>query len=67
MKGRAVADRRKQRSGSNKSDITLPTAANESVLIPASTDATEGRDVAVIGAPGAFLADDMEEEVIVIL
>ena len=50
-----------------KSDVTSPTAATESVLVTAEIDATEGRDVSVIDAPGAFLTSDMDEEVIVVL
>ena len=43
--------------------------ATESVLITAVIEATEGRDVAVIDAPGAFLTAKQEdkEEIIVIL
>ena len=37
------------------------------ILITTAIDATEGRDFAVIGAPGAFLTADMDKEVIVIL
>ena len=39
----------------------------ELVLITTSIDAAEGRDVAVIDTPGAFLTADMDEKVIVIL
>ena len=39
----------------------------ESVLINSAIDATEGQDVAVIDAPGAFLTADMDEEVMVVL
>ena len=67
IKGRAVAEGKKQREGSKKSDVTSPTAATESVLITAAIDAAEGRDVAVIDAPGAFLTADMDKEVIIIL
>ena len=37
------------------------------VLITAAIEVTEGRNVAVIDAPGALLTADMDEEVIVIL
>ena len=50
-----------------KSDINSPTEATESVLVTAEIDATEGRAITVIDAPGAFLKSDMEKEVIVIL
>ena len=42
-------------------------AATELVLIITSIEATEGRDVAVIDAPGELLTADMEEEVIFII
>ena len=67
IKGRAVANGLKQRAGSKKSDVTSPTSSTESVLITASIDAAEGRGVAVIYAPGAFLTSDMDEEVVVLL
>jgi hypothetical protein len=45
-------------------DVTSPTVALESVLITATIDAFEGRDVAIVDLPGAFLIADMDEEVI---
>jgi hypothetical protein len=45
-------------------DATSPTVALESVPIIATIDAYEGRDVAVVDVPGAFLSADMDEEVI---
>ena len=50
-----------------KSDVTSPTAATESVLITTDIYPSEGQDVAVIDAPGAFLTADMDEEVKLIL
>ena len=50
-----------------KSDVTSPTAATELVLITTAINATEGWDIAVIDAPGAFLTAEMEKEVIIIL
>ena len=67
IKGRAVVDGRKQRTGSKISDVTLPTAATKSVLITAAIEASEGWDVIVIDSPGAFLTVDMDEEAVVIL
>jgi hypothetical protein len=43
---------------------TSPTIALESVLITATIDAVEGRDVALVDVPGAFLSANMDEEVI---
>ena len=59
IKGRAVADGRKQISVSKKSDVTSPTSSTESVLITPEIDTAEVQDVAVIDAPGEFLTDDM--------
>ena len=50
-----------------KPDVTSTTAATESVLNTKEIDATEGQDLAVIDAPGAFLTSDIDKEVIVIL
>jgi hypothetical protein len=63
IKGRACADGRKQREGSTKSDATSPTVALESVLITATIDAFEKREVAIVDVPGAYLTADMDEEV----
>jgi hypothetical protein len=43
---------------------TPPTVALESVLITATIDAYEERDVAIVDVPWAFLSADMDEEVI---
>ena len=50
-----VADGNKQRSHIDKTDDTSPTAALESVLITATIDAKEGRDVAIVDIPNAFV------------
>ena len=50
-----------------KSDVTSPTAATESVLIIVAMDRTENQDVTVIYAPEAFLTADMYKDVIMIL
>jgi hypothetical protein len=67
IKGRACADSRKQREGSTKSDATSPTLALESVLITATIDAFEKREVAIMDVPGAYLTADMDEEVFMCL
>jgi hypothetical protein len=43
---------------------TYPTVKVESVMITATIDAHEGRDVAVVDVPGACLSDDMDEYII---
>jgi hypothetical protein len=64
IKGRACADGRKQRETAVPGAATSPTVAVESVMITATIDAHEGRDVAVVDVPGAFLSADMDEYVI---
>jgi hypothetical protein len=64
IKGRACADGRKQRETAVQGAATPPTVALESVLITATIDAYEERDVAIVNVPGAFLSADMDEEVI---
>jgi hypothetical protein len=63
IKGRACADGRKQREGSNKSDATSPTVALESLIITATVDAFER----IFDVPGAYLTADMDEEVFMCL
>jgi hypothetical protein len=63
IKGRPCADGSNQREGSTKSDTTSPTVSLEAVLLTATIDAFEGRDVAIVDVPGAFLTADMEEVV----
>jgi hypothetical protein len=63
IKGRACAGGRKQREGSIKSDATSPMVSLEAVLLTATIDAFEGRDVAIVDVPGAFLTADMDEVV----
>ncbi len=67
IKGRLVADGSKQRDYIQKSAAASPTVMTESVLITTAIKATEGRDVAVIDFPGAFLNADMDEVVHMVL
>ena len=64
VKGRAVADGRKQCQYIKKEDASSPTASLEAILIVASIAAHEGRDVATIDLPGAYLHTDSDEDVI---
>jgi hypothetical protein len=64
IKGRACGDGRKQRETAVPGAATPPTVALESVLITATIDAYEERDVAIVDVPGAFLSADMDKEVI---
>ena len=60
IKGRGCADGRKQRSYLNKDDVSAPMVATESLLLTCLIDASEGRDVATVDIPGAFMQSDME-------
>lgn len=65
-KGRGCADGRKQRRYIAKEDASSPTdATEESVFSTALIDAEEGREVAVVDIPGAFMQADMDEETFV--
>jgi hypothetical protein len=60
IKGRGCADGRKQRSYISKEDAASPTVATESVFLTAGIDDMEGREVAVVDVPGAFMQADMD-------
>jgi hypothetical protein len=62
IKGRTVAGGNKQRDYISKEDSSLPTVATESVLLSCIIDAEEGRDVAVIDIPNAFIQTPVEDE-----
>jgi hypothetical protein len=61
IKGRGCADGRKQRAYITREDAASPTVATESVFLTTVIDALEGRDVAVLDVPGAFMQADMDE------
>jgi hypothetical protein len=63
IKGRGCADGRKQREGTKKEDASAPTVAIESLMLSCTIDAMEGRDVATVDIPGAFMQADMDETV----
>ena len=62
IKGQMVADGNKQRNHIDKTDATSPTADLESVLITATIDAKEGRDVAIVNIPNAFVTTRIEKK-----
>jgi hypothetical protein len=62
VKGRMVAGGNKQRGTMDKTEVTSPTAALESVLLTAIIDAKEGRDVAVIDIPNAFIQTRLDND-----
>ena len=55
IKGRTVADGRKQRAYFNKEDITSPTVSTDALLMSLVIDAMENRFVATADVPGAYL------------
>jgi hypothetical protein len=61
VKGRGCSDGRKQRAYTAKEDAASPTVSTESVFLTAVIDALEGRHVAVLDVPGAFMQADMDE------
>ena len=63
IKGWLCADGRPQRKLYQKNDAASPTVKTESVMLTAVQEADEGRDVAVVDIPGAFLNAYLEEVV----
>jgi hypothetical protein len=62
IKGRTVAGGNKQRDFISKEEASSPTVATEAVLLSCIIDADEGRDVAVIDIPNAFIQTRIENE-----
>jgi hypothetical protein len=63
IKARGCADGRKQRETTSKEDASAPTVSIEAVMLSAVIDAMEGRDVATVDIPGAFMQADIDEVV----
>jgi hypothetical protein len=63
VKARGCADGRKQRKTTSKEDASAPTVAIESVMLSATVDAMEDRDVVTVDIPGAFMQADIDEVV----
>ena len=61
IKGRAVYNGKPTRDWLSKEDANSPTAALESVMLTATIDAHEGRDVMVMDIPNAFIQATMPE------
>ena len=57
-----VAGSNKHRGHIDKTNATSPTAALESVLLTSTIDAKEGRDMAIIGIPNAFVTTRIEDK-----
>ena len=64
--GRGVADGRKQRDKIEPKDTTSPTVSIEAVMLIATINALETRDVAVVDIPGAYLSADVDNDVHVV-
>ena len=69
IKGRKVAIGSKQRTyeGYKKSDGTSPTVSTNGLIMTTAIDAHEGRDVAVVDVPGAFLNTTNDETILMCL
>jgi hypothetical protein len=62
LKGRTVAGGNKQRDYISKEDASSPTVATEAILLSCIIDAKEGRHVAVINIPNAFIQMRVEDK-----
>ena len=62
IKGRNVADGRRQREFIDKHEAASPTAKLESILITSVIDAKEERDVVTIDIPNAFIQTKVEND-----
>jgi len=65
IKGRTVADGRKQRPFYSKYETSSPALGLEAIICTLIIDALEGRDVAIADVAGAFLKAEMKEFVLV--
>jgi hypothetical protein len=61
IKARGCADGRLQRKTTKKEDASAPTVAIESVMLSATIDAAEERDVITVDIPAAFMQADIDE------
>jgi hypothetical protein len=67
IKGRTCANGSTQRKYVYQEDATSPTAATKSILLTATIDAEEGRDVMTVDIPNAFVRtklDNNQEKII---
>jgi hypothetical protein len=60
IKGRTVAEGRKQRGHVSKEDASSPTPSLDAILLSCIIDAMEGRDVATIDIPNAFVQTKLD-------
>ena len=62
IKGRTVAGRNRQRYYISKEDASSPTVTTKYVLLTSIINVQEGRDVAVINIPNAFIQTRVEDD-----
>jgi hypothetical protein len=65
LKGRTVADGRKQRPWYNKHETTSPTISNDSLMTILTVSAAEKRKIAMWDVEGAYLLADQDDFVLV--
>jgi len=65
VKGRAVADGRKQRADYTKMDTSSPAVTLEAFIATLVIDAMEDRDIAITDVAGAFLKAEMPDYVLI--
>jgi hypothetical protein len=63
VKARGCADGRKQRDRTSKEEASAPTVAIESVMLSATIDVMEERNIATVDIPGAFMQAYIDEVV----
>jgi hypothetical protein len=67
IKGRTCVNGAPQREYFRKEGATSPTVATDAVFLTGAVDAYQGRDVAFIDLPGAFLHTITDEKIIMVL
>jgi hypothetical protein len=68
VKGHMCANGRKQKDDTwLKQETTLPTVATEPVFITAVIDMHKGHKVICFNIPGAFLHEDVDEDIVMVL
>ena len=61
IKGRVCSGSRNQWMYTNREEASYPTVSTEAMMLSCIMDALEGREVAMVGIPGAFLHADMDD------
>jgi hypothetical protein len=62
IKARTCANGSTQRSYMSKEDAASPTVSTESILLTATIDARQGRDVMTVDIPNAFVQTDIQQK-----